>query len=291
MVELLILLVRAVGGLLQPQGRGLVDLLGLRNLDDLFGLRRAVLVLLIPDRHVLFHGLRVGVLQHYRISHVAAVAVQDLPDLPHVQEFLFLLRDMQDNVRAVGLALAAGKLEAHAVLRYPVNRLRLALAAEGLDFHLVTDHEDGIEAQAEVADDIALLLRLLVLKLLHELRRAGESHLVDVLADFICGHADTGIGNPDLFLFLIHGDSHAHGFLTVRMEHPELGDSVTGVGNRLPQENILVRIQPAFDHRHYILRVNRYGTFFFLHCHKTLAPLSESPAVLCRASILLTHVF
>ena len=91
-----------------------------------------------------------------------------------------------------------------------------------------------------MADDIVLLLRLLVLKLLHELRRAGEGHLVDVLPDLVRGHADAGIGDGDELLFLVHLHIDGHGLLTVRMQHAELGDRVAGVGNRLPQENILV---------------------------------------------------
>ena len=266
MVEGLVFLLRAVGGLLQPQRRHIVDLLGLGQLHHLFGLGRPVLVLLVPHRHFLFHRLGVHVLQHHRVSHVAAVAVQHLPHLPYFQEFLLLFGNVQDDVRPVFLPAAVGNLKAHPVLGYPVDRLGPFLAAQGLDLHLFAHHEDRVEAQAEVADDVPLLLRLL-LKLLHEFAGAGEGHLVDVFPDLFLRHADARVGDADDLLFLVHRHRHLHVLPAVRVEHPELGDGVARVAYCFPQENILIGIQPSFDDRHDILRLNGYGAFFISDCH------------------------
>ena len=239
-VEGLIFLLRAVRGLFQPEGSGIVDLLGLRQLHHLFGFRRPVLVLLISEGNFLLHRFGVHILQHDRISHIAAVPVQHLPGTPELQEFLLLLADMEDDIRPVLLAAAFGNLISHTVLRHPVHRLRPVRAGQALDLHLFADHEDGIEAQAEVADNIRLLLRLPVLKLLHKLRRPGEGHLINILPDLIRRHADARIRDPDDLLFLIHGDRYPHFLSGIRMQHPEFGDRVTPVGHRFPQKNILI---------------------------------------------------
>ena len=172
---------------------------------------------------------------------------------------------MQDDVRAVLGALALAQLEGHAVLADPVDRLRARLSGQGDDLDLFADHEYRIEAQAKVTDNVALLL--VALEVLHELRRTGERHLVDVAADFIGRHADAGIGNGDGLLVLVDGDQHAHVLLGAEL-HAELSDCVAGIGHHLTQEDILIGIQPALDDRHNVLRVDGYGTLFHIDCHK-----------------------
>ena len=44
-----------------------------------------------------------------------------------------------------------------------------------------------------------------------------------------------------------------HAFLRSGVKHPVLGDGVAAVGNQLPVENVVVRIQPLLDYRKYIL--------------------------------------
>ena len=276
-VEGLVLLVGAVRRLFQPQRCCIIDLLRLRHLQNLLGFRRPVLVLLIADRNILFHRLRVCVFEYNRVSHISAVAVQYLAHAPGIQEFLFLIGDMQDDVRTVRRPAASGDFIIHAVRGYPGYRLCTFFAGQRLYFHLFADHEHRIEAQAEMPDDITFLLGL-VLKLLHEFRGSGECHLVDIPADFIRCHADPGIGNPDGLLFLVHRHSYRHRLLTVRMKHPELGDCVARVRHRLSQKNILIRIQPLLDHRHNILRVDRNGSVFFLNRH--FSYLLKKPAAL-----------
>ena len=183
---------------------------------------------------------------------------------------------MKDDVRSVGGPAAFRDFIAHAVLGFPVDRFRAFPAGQALDFHLLADHEYGIEAQAEMADNVALLLRL-VLKLLHELRRAGKSDLVDIFPHLVRRHPDAGIGNPDRLPLLVHRYRHGHLFFAVRMQHPVFGDRVAGVGNLFPQENILVGIKPALNDGHNILRINRYGSVLFLNCHNVCLLVSRKP--------------
>ena len=267
MVEFLIVLILAVLRLAEPEGIGIVDLFRLRQLCNLFRFGSSVLVLFISDRNFLLHRLGVGVLQEDGVSHEPAVPLQDLPGFPDLQELLFLLGDMQNDIRAVGGSRAGRDFKIHPVRGNPVHRLRAFLAGKGFDFHPVGDHEDRIEAQPEMPDDVALLLRVVPLELLHEFGGAGKGDLIDVLLDFFRRHADPGIRNADGLLFLIHGHLDLHLLPGVRVQHAELRDRVAGIRNRFPQENILIGVQPALNDRHDILRVNGDAAVFFLNRH------------------------
>ena len=173
-IAVLVFLLGAVLGSLEPQGMGVVEGLGLLGFLAFLG----------------FLGLFVRVHQIDRHGHVAAVAIQDLANPIGVQEFLFLVRDMQGDG---GTALGAGALahgELHAVLAFPAHGGRALLEAEGVDGHLVGGHEGAVKAQAEMADDAALGVALV---LFEEFLGAGEGHLVDVLVHFLGGHADAVI--------------------------------------------------------------------------------------------------
>ena len=70
--------------------------------------------------------------------------------------------------------------------------------------HLVRYHECGVEAQAEMTDD--LILVGLVLVLLHEIRCAGKCDLVDVLLDLVRRHTKTVIDELQGLLLRVHDD-------------------------------------------------------------------------------------
>ena len=267
MIEFLIIFILAVFRVAEPERVGVVDFFRLRKLGHLFCFGSAVLVLLVSHGNFLFHRLGIGILQEDGVSHESAVALQDLPDFPDLQEFLFLLGYMQNDICAVGSPCAAGDFKIHSILRNPVHGLCGFLAGKRLDFHLVGDHEDRIEPKAEMSDDVALFLRIVPLELLHEFGGAGESNLVDVFLDFLRRHTDTGIRDADGFLFLVYGHGDLHLFPGVRMQHAEFRDRITGIRNRFPQENILIGVQPAFDNRHNILRVDGDAAVFLLNRH------------------------
>ena len=160
---------------------------------------------------------------------------------------------------------ALGHFEVHAVDAFPVDGLGIGLIAQGVDFYPVGNHKHRIESQTEMADDVGFFFTLFPLIILQEFFRAGEGHLVDITADFLIGHANARIGNADLALLLVHGNGNAHVLLCAQVEHAVLGNGVTAVGNNLTQENIFVRVKPAFNHRHNILRFNGYAALFNGH--------------------------
>ena len=76
----------------------------------------------------------------------------------------------------------------------------------GEDIHAVGDHERGIEAKSEVADDVG---RVIALVFGQEVLRAGEGDLVDVAIDLLGGHADAAVGDMDGLVVLV--DLHVDG--------------------------------------------------------------------------------
>ena len=101
-----------------------------------------------------------------------------------------------------------------------------------------------------MADDAALVFAGIILE---EFLGAGKGHLVDVLFHFLRGHADAVVGEAKLARFLVHGDGDAQILVRFALEHFILGDGVAAVADHLADENILVGIQPALDHRHDVL--------------------------------------
>ena len=101
--------------------------------------------------------------------------------------------DLGAAAHAVGLLLGGGDhLEAGAARRAPHPRLaRPRPAARHLD--PVRDHEGGIEADAELADEPGAVLGLG--EAAHEGARAGAGDGAEVVDQLLAVHADAGIGN------------------------------------------------------------------------------------------------
>ena len=135
--------------------------------------------------------------------------------------------------------------------------------------HLVRHHKGGVEAQSEVADDLILIG--LVLVLLQEIRSAGEGNLVDVLLYLVCGHSKTRINEfQRLFLGIHHHPNHVLeilgiGVLSDEIQLFQLGNGIAAVGDKLPEENVVVGIEPLFDNRKNIFAVNGKTSMHFSH--------------------------
>ena len=244
-IGVFVFLIRAVLGAFQPQGMGVVDGLFLFGFFLFLGAGGLV--------GVLGGFFPVQILQIDGHAHVAAVPVQHLPHPVAVQELLFILHDMQDDGGAPLGAAAVPHGEGHAVLAFPQHGGGAILVGKGVDGHLIGGHERGIKAQAEVADDAALVIAGVILQ---KFLGAGKGHLVDVLFHFLGGHANAVIGEAQFARFLIHRDGDPQILAGVALEHFILGDGVTAVADHFADENVLIGIQPALDDRHDILRVN-----------------------------------
>ena len=219
-VEFLVLLFRALVRMLRPERvnvvhhlRALHDLvllpspgrhhrlLGAVFLFLLLGLRRlhdrlhdgVVLQLVLLD--LLRLVLQSSFSKIDRDRHEGAVLVQDLSRPVLIGEFGAVVIQIKRHSGAALLPVAVPHLKFHAAVGFPVHRDGLRLVGQGIDGHPVRHHEGGVEAQAEVADDLVVVR--LVLVLLQEILRAGEGDLVDVLIHLIRRHADAVVREAD----------------------------------------------------------------------------------------------
>ncbi len=178
LVEFLVLLRADIALGTRPQRARLVDGLFLAGnaLRLLFG---APFFLLHDDRQ----GDMVGVL------------LDNALDAPTVEQIVLTLAQMQDNLGAARRLLhrfqcvvaLTGRLPAHAVLRAQAGAAR-----QHRD--LVSHDKRGIETNAELADQIAVL-GLVAGQGFEELARAGLGDCTDVLDHLLARHADAVIGD------------------------------------------------------------------------------------------------
>ena len=123
------------------------------------------------------------------------------------------------------------------------------------DGDAVGDHERGVEAHAELADDVDIgILLVLFLGLLAELVGTRRRDDAEVVFKLFAAHADAVIRDRQRAVLLVdrHRDGKiaaVHADLVVRQRDvTELVDGVAGVGNDLAQEDLLVRVNRV-DHQ------------------------------------------
>ena len=244
LVELLVLLVRHLAARTLPERHHGVDRRHLVHILvlGLFG----VAALLDPARRAQHtDGVAdvVGIFFHQLIEPIAV----------EVLGIFLLVRvrlEVHDDVGADavlltfgdGVAVRAGGLPA-------VGGLRAVFLRDDRD--LVRDHERGVEAHAELADDVDVLL---LLGLLTEFVRAGRGDDAEVVLQLVLVHADAVIAHGQRARVLIHGDLNFEiaavktDLVVGQRKVAELVDGVARVGDDLAQEDLLVGVD-GVDHQ------------------------------------------
>ena len=235
LVERLDLLGRRLGLGLLPDGLHGVDLLGL--------LRLGVLVLFVRLL------ARVGA-QEDRIGEVVRVGADELLEAPRVEVLLRVVAQVQDDRRAVGRVVVRG-LQVVLALAVGGPLHAVGAAAAGRHVHAVGDHERGVEADAELADELGRAG--LVLHRLQEALRAGGGDGAEVRLDLPGGHADAVVGDRERAGPLVRDELDAVvriGGLRLVREALEAGavDRVGGVGEQLAEEHLLLGVE-RMDHQ------------------------------------------
>ena len=177
--------------------------------------------------------------------------------------------DVQDDLSASSVLLGGGHLVAVHTGGLPLPGLVRAVGL-GDDGDLVGHHEGGVEADAELADDVDVL----VLVVLLEVQRTGVGDGAQVLFQLSLGHADAVVLHGEDAVFLVAGDQdaeialvHAHGGVGQALII-QLVDGVRGVGDQLPQENFLVGVDGVDHHVHQLFALCL--KFFLGHSTKPL---------------------
>ena len=177
--------------------------------------------------------------------------------------------DVQDDLGACGVLLGGGHFVAVHTGGLPLPGL-VRTVGLGDDGDLVGHHEGGVEADAELADDVDVL----VLVVLLEVQRTGVGDGAQVLLQLRFGHADAVVLHGEDAVFLVAGDQdaeialvHAHGGVGQALII-QLVDGVRGVGDQLPQENFLVGVDGVDHHIHQLFALCL--KFFLGHSTKPL---------------------
>ena len=162
--------------------------------------------------------------------------------------------DVHDDVGAGAVALTRGDSVAVRAGAFPHDALLLAVLA-GDDRDLVGDHEGGVEADAELADDgDVLALGLLAVKLAFELVGAALGDDAEVVLGLLLSHANAVVTHGDGALVLVDDDvdvvvGAVKADLVVRQRQvAELVDGVGRVGDYLAQEDFLIGVNRV-DHQ------------------------------------------
>ena len=171
---------------------------------------------------------------------------------------------VHDDVGAVLGAL--GRLDVVAVdaVGFPGPGL-VASDGAGDDAHLLAHHKGGVEADAELADDVHIgevveALRLAGLGIGSglglgglELEGIGMGDGAQVLVQFVLGHTDAVVGHGDRAL--VGGKAHRDGQVVAAHSHRRVGQAaevqlvhrVGRVGDKLAQEDLAIGVD-GVDH-------------------------------------------
>ena len=170
--------------------------------------------------------------------------------------FVLLFRtvglQMHDDVSAHGILVAGF----HGVAVHAGGLPAIGLIAAVFLCHhgdLIGHHECGVETHAELADDIGIRC-LLSLQLALKLKAAAVGDHTQMVFQLTLVHADAVIADGQRAIFLIRRQDDAEiipvqaHLIICQSQIAQLVDGVGGVGNDLPQEDLLVGID-GVDHQ------------------------------------------
>ncbi len=237
LVELLVLLVGDLRLGASPQGRRLIDLLG-------FLLQHVFVLVLVPllFLHEDGQGDVIGVLADDRAQAVTG------------QQVVFAFAQMQGDFRAARRLIHRLQRVFALPVAFPAHPVLGAHPrAAGHQGHAVRNDEGGIEAHAELPDQVGVL-GLVAGQALEELAGARLGDGADVGDDLVAGHADAVVDYGEGTGRLVEGDADLE--LAIAFEQGGIGHRleaqlvarVGGVGDQLAQENLLVAVQ-GVDHQ------------------------------------------
>ena len=188
------------------------------------------------------------------IRHEGAVLFHERTDPSLIEEFLFRVRDVHDDLRAALCPVAFLNGIGALAVRFPMHALGVLAIRFCKDLNVFGNHICRIKSQAEMSDD-PFSARLFVLG--KKICRAGKCDLRNVFFYLVLGHADAVVLHGKRLGILIYRDLDAE--LAVKLgSFPHFSkffvfrNGIRTVCNDLAQENILVRVQPFFDNRHHV---------------------------------------
>ena len=214
------------------------------------------------------------------VAHVVAVAFNQvlqavLGKIGVVVVLVGVLLEREDNVGAVLSALCLGDGVALNAVGFPRPCL-VAAESAGDDAHLGGNHEAGVEADAELADDVDVVALLLGVVGLERLG-IGVCDGAKVLVELVLRHADAVVGDGDGASILVEADVNGQlilGKLHVGIRQAleiKLVDRIGRIRDELAKEDLAIGVDRV-DHE-----VEQFLALCFEFLHGVSLPVLEGP--------------
>ena len=160
-----------------------------------------------------------------------------------------IVLEMENDIGATGrfVGLFDGVLAL--AIRDPADAIGGSAGRAGLHGHRVGDHERGIEADAELADQPRRVRVVLGLHRIHKRLGARLRHRAEQVDHLLAAHADAVVRNGQRLRLGVRRDFDFPIFIAferlIVVERIELHlvDGIRGVRDQLAQENLAVRIE------------------------------------------------
>merc|ERR1719326_369202 len=255
LVERLVLLLRNV--ILGPKPDRLL------RVDELpllrFVVLRLLLIVIVELLVVIAAHLGLRLLYIDRMAHELGVLGHDIRNLVPAQVFRGLLLEDHGDARPAAEGRSARVFDdrERAVRgRLPDVLLRWLVGRDGRKHHGVRDQERGVETDPELPDQPR---RILFSTFLHRLQEVRGSRLRDrpkVVNQLLLGHAAPGVCDGERLRLLINLDTHAEFLVLTEVRRirdrveASFFQRVTGVGQKLTQEDVLGSVEGVDDDIH-----------------------------------------
>ena len=192
--------------------------------------------------------------------HERAVFFDDFSDTVFIGELQAVFVQIQGDFRSDRCLIAVLHVIFGASITFPVNRGGTIFVGQGVDMHIVCNHERRVKAKSKVTDHLICIG--LVFVFLQKFCCAGKCDLGDVFFHFVGSHTDTVIDKFQSLFFRIYDHLDA-GFVIFRklvfahaVQFFQFCNGVAAVGNQLTNENVMIRVHPFFYDRENIVAVD-----------------------------------
>ena len=169
-----------------------------------------------------------------------------------LRKLLRVVLEFERDLRATRQVGSGSDLIAARAFTRPLQALLFGLKRTAKDCDFLRYHERGIKSHAELADQLQVRL-LLLRNLLKKRLRARMRDGAEVLDHFPVRHADACVRNRDRAGLVVGGngdggrDVGLMNGLAGRLAETEFLARVGCVGNQLPHEDLLVRVERVND--------------------------------------------
>ena len=192
----------------------------------------------------------------------AAILLQQRLDALLFEELLVLIVDIQHNIGTAFALVDVGHLVGRRTVAAPHDTFCPLFIGQGANLNLLRNHEGGVEAQAEVADDGVGIVFIFLQKLFS----TRKGNLVDIFVYLFGRHAYTVVGDGKRAGLLVDRNRYVHRTqlafeVAKRCQSLQFLRSIDGIRYQLSQKYFVIAVQKLFDNGEDVVGCNPDSTF------------------------------